>query len=368
MSVSRSKITGYGRRKNRSRSNVHIHIYCQPELANQIASSSLSPQKSSQLPKKKQLQTEKTALWMASFWYRLLLATVMGYQTSHNPGRQPVHVVTEACWMGSLEKPDDSTYGVYIHIATYILFIYYSYHIYIYIRCFWVAVFFCFWADLKSPYQTYVKKPTNNVERRNPHRHFLGTGGSIRWRNRRNRLSRAQKKPNREPCLHQKRLQKVGKPEAFRISIHHGEQSRLHWHHHPWCDGSLGVTISPTKKSHHFLLVFQTKNGDIIWQKTVKVYGNTLSMSWKSRFCCFMWLLVCHNLLTQPSGKALIVMGNLPAVISCDFRDSKKIKAFRVWGDQKNTNNDNNDNNTNNNNNNNTIIMIINDSNNNMIN
>ena len=132
MSVSRSKITGYGRRKNRSRSNVHIHIYCQPELANQIASSSLSPQKSSQLPKKKQLQTEKTALWMASFWYRLLLATVMGYQTSHNPGRQPVHVVTEACWMGSLEKPDDSTYGVYIHIATYILFIYYSYHIYIY--------------------------------------------------------------------------------------------------------------------------------------------------------------------------------------------------------------------------------------------
>ena len=38
---------------------------------------------------------------------------------------------------------------------------------------------------------------------------------------------------NPAPCLHQKRLQKVGEPEAFRISIHHGEQSRLHWHHHP---------------------------------------------------------------------------------------------------------------------------------------
>lgn len=142
MSVSRSKITGYGRRKNRSRSNVHIHIYCQPELANQIASSSLSPQKSSQLPKKKQLQTEKTALWMASFWYRLLLATVMGYQTSHNPGRQRVHVVTEACWMGSLEKPDDSTYGVYIHIVTYILFIYCLIYIYTLFLSWCILLFF----------------------------------------------------------------------------------------------------------------------------------------------------------------------------------------------------------------------------------
>lgn len=167
--------------------------------------------------------------------------------------------------MGSLEKPDDSTYGVYIHIVTYILFIYHSYHIYIYtLFLSWCILFFL--ADLKSPYQTYVKKPTNNVERRNPTVIFwnrwidsVGGIGGIGFR---------------EPCLHQKRLQKVGKPEAFRISIHHGEQSRLHWHHHSWCDGSLW-NLTNQKISPFFFK-----------QKTVKLYGNTLPFNVMEKVVC----------------------------------------------------------------------------------
>lgn len=134
--------------------------------------------------------------------------------------------------MGSLEKPDDSTYGVYIHIVTYVLFIY-SMHIYIYLYYIYVVFSLLYSFVFGRPKITIsnLRQKTNQQRRTSqPHRHFLEP---TKIRVEESEESRAQKTENQSPCLHQKRLQKVGKPKAFRISIHHGEQSRLHWHHHP---------------------------------------------------------------------------------------------------------------------------------------
>lgn len=209
-------------------------------------------------------------------------------------------------------------------------------HIYIYLYYIYVVFSLLYSFVFGRPKITIsnLRQKTNQQRRTSqPHRHFLEP---TKIRVEESEESRAQKTENQSPCLHQKRLQKVGKPKAFRISIHHGEQSRLHWHHHPWvCEW----------QSH------QPKNLTIFCgffkQKTVILYDKKRLRYMETPFQCHgksRLLLHVASRLSQPLDPAfrqgLDGDGQLTCCEFMWFQRFKKIKAFRVWGDQKNANND----------------------------
>ncbi len=110
------------------------------------------------------------------------------------------------------------------------------------------------------------------------------------------------------PCLHQKRLQKVGKPEAFRISVHHGKECSLHWHHHAWWMEESVVASSCGRPSNKTQPPAFRQGLDSDGQFTWCEFSNQQKLWWLKLW----WPIKSWNTLECPCS-----LQNLPFLVGC---------------------------------------------------